>query len=155
MARAPFQILLFPFRAAASASEPKYAIFRRSDYEECWQGIAGGGDVGESPEEAARREAFEEAGIAAPLRLIKLDSLATVPVIHVSGFVWGPDTLVIPEYAFGAELDYGDLRLSAEHTEYRWVAYDEAFRMLMWDSNKNALWELNYRLTGRQISGDE
>lgn len=148
MARAPFQILLFPFRAAASASKPEYAIFRRSDYEACWQGIAGGGEVGESPEEAARREALEEAGIAAPLRLIKLDSMATVPVVHVSGFVWGPDTLVIPEYAFGAELDCKDLQLSAEHTEYKWLSFEEASRLLTWDSNKNALWELNHRLVG-------
>lgn len=148
MARAPFQVLLFPFRAVNSASGPKYAIFRRSDLK-CWQGIAGGGHIGESPEEAARREALEEAGIAALVRIIKLDSTVTLPVVYVSGFHWGPNTLVIPEYAFGAELDYCDLRLSAEHTEYKWVTYVEASRLLEWDSNKNALWELNYRLVGR------
>lgn len=149
MERAPFQILLFPFQAVDSASGPKYAIFRRSDFEECWQGIAGGGHVGESPEEAARREALEEAGIAVPVRIIKLDSMVTLPVVHVCGFRWGPNTLVIPEYAFGAELDYRYLRLSAEHTEYRWVTCREASELLTWDSNKNALWELNHRLVGR------
>lgn len=29
---------------------------------------------------------------------------------------------------------------------YRWVRYDEALTLLKWDSNKNALWELDYRL---------
>lgn len=36
--------------------------------------------------------------------------------------------------------------LSSEHKEYRWVEYDEAMRLLKYDSNKTALWELNERL---------
>ena len=36
--------------------------------------------------------------------------------------------------------------LSSEHKEYRWVKYDEAMRLLKYDSNKTALWELNERL---------
>jgi broad specificity phosphatase PhoE len=39
------------------------------------------------------------------------------------------------------------ITLSREHTDYRWVAYAEAARLLRWDSNRTALWELNERLT--------
>ncbi len=62
MPRAPFQILVLPYRKIAEAFE--FAVFSRSDYA-CWQGIAGGGEEGETPMEAAQREAREEAGISA------------------------------------------------------------------------------------------
>jgi dihydroneopterin triphosphate diphosphatase len=53
--------------------------------------------------------------------------------------------LVIPEHAFGVRCERPELELS-EHTEYRWFGYDEAMKALRWDSNRNALWELNHRL---------
>ena len=34
---------------------------------------------------------------------------------------------VIPEYSFGAYCD-GDIKLSSEHNEYKWVLYDEAIK---------------------------
>jgi dATP pyrophosphohydrolase len=145
IARAPFQILLFPFHFANPAAAPHYAIFRRRD-DSCWQAIAGGGHVGETPEDAARRETFEEAGIADPSRFMRLDSMATVPAVAFGDFLWGPDTFVVPEYAFAAEVHHRDIRLSAEHTEYVWASYDDAYKLLTWDSNRNALWELNCRL---------
>jgi ADP-ribose pyrophosphatase YjhB (NUDIX family) len=37
-----------------------YAVFKRTDGG-CWQGIAGGGEKGETPLQAAQREALEEA----------------------------------------------------------------------------------------------
>ncbi|HVJ32076.1 MAG TPA: NUDIX pyrophosphatase [Terriglobia bacterium] len=149
MERAPFQILLFPFFAPTNA-EIEYAIFRRSDLASpCWQGIAGGGRQGETAEEAARREAVEEAGIKAPRRILTLDSMATLPVVRVSGFLWGLTVPVIPEYAFGAEVLTQQLILSAEHTDYRWLPFSRAHQLLTWESNRNALWELHFRLTGR------
>jgi len=123
-----------------------YDAFKRTDggY---WQFIAGGGEVDETPLEAARREALEEAGILPDSRYILLDSRSTIPVVDVTGeFTWGNDVFVIPEYAFGVKVDHSILNLSKEHTEYKWVGYEEAMAMLKWDSNKNALWELNTRL---------
>ena len=32
-----------------------------------------------------------------------------------------------------------------------WLSYDEAIKKLKWDSNKNALWELNYRLLNNKM----
>lgn len=56
MPRAPFQVLVYPYRRLEGGLV-NYALFRRSDAG-WWQGIAGGGEGRESPEEAARREAF-------------------------------------------------------------------------------------------------
>jgi dATP pyrophosphohydrolase len=146
MARAPFQVLIFPY-IEHEQGVIEYAIFRRSDGD-YWQALAGGGEEGETPEEAARREIKEEAGIVGNHDIISLDSKASVPVIGVTGeYTWGDDVFVIPEYPFGVRVKCRELRLSKEHIGYKWVGYEEAMSMLKWDSNKNALWELNERLT--------
>lgn len=144
MARAPFQVLVLPYHVSPSGSI-EYAVFRRRD-DGVWQGIAGGGEGDETPLAAAQRESFEEAGIASASLFIKLDSVATVPVERVAGFAWGDDVLVIPEYAFGVEVSGRNIRLSREHTEFRWVDCGAALGLLKWDSNRAALWELDLRL---------
>ncbi|MDB5036190.1 MAG: hydrolase [Chlorobi bacterium] len=150
MPRAPYQILAFPYRILNG--EPRYALFRRNaatgGY---WQGIAGGGEEEETPLEAARRESFEEAGISIGSRCIRLDSMAMIPVVQISGFLWGDDVLVIPEYAFGVEVDDDLLVISGEHTEYCWTDYESALAMVKWESNRTALWELNHRLCRHPI----
>jgi hypothetical protein len=37
-------------------------------------------------------------------------------------------------------------RRADDRTAHRWLAHEEAARLLTWDSNKTALWELNERL---------
>lgn len=144
IARAPFQVLIFPFCRTEKSIE--YAIFRRTDLG-CWQAIAGGGEGEEAPLAAARREAEEEAGLSPESHYIALDAISRVPMEQVVGtLLWGKDVLVIPEYSFGVEVFGKQLTLSREHSEYRWVQYDTAIDMLHWDSNKTALGELNYRL---------
>lgn len=123
-----------------------YAVFQRATPTACWQGIAGGGEAGEPPLAAAKREAWEEAGVSQDNAYIELSSCATIPVVQVCGFEWGYDVLVIPEHCFGVKVDHGELRLSPEHTSYKWLDYEAAIKILSWDSNKNALWELNYRI---------
>lgn len=146
MARAPLQVLIFPYRRAAAGGF-EYAIFRRSDGD-YWQGLAGGAEAGESSEQAARREMMEEAGIPPGAPLLALDSMATVPAFHFSERrSWGPDVYVVPERAFGVLLAEGQtIVLSREHADYRWVSCEDGMRALRWDSNKTALWELNERL---------
>ena len=48
----------------------------------------------------------------------------------------------------GAHAAGQEVVLSAEHENYRWADYETAQTLLRFDSNKNALWELDYRLTG-------
>ena len=87
---APFQVLVVPYRPERNGL--RYAILRRqANTGGYWQFIAGGGDVGETRAQAARREALEEGGVSPRSRFIRLDALAMIPVEHVSGFRWGPD----------------------------------------------------------------
>src|SRR5215212_6259646 len=147
MTRAPFQVLVFPFRfrREGPGRQVEYCILKRQD-SWYWQGIAGGGETGENKYMAAARETREEIGIS-KVELVELHSLVTIPVVNISGFIWGAELLLIPEYSFGVEINAGEeIILSDEHTEFRWLSYEAARESLKWDSNKNAIWELNHRI---------
>ena len=73
--------------------------------------------------------------------------MVTIPVVGIRGFLWGDQVLVVTEHSFGVHVQSQEIRLSAEHTEFRWVHYEAAHGLLKWDSNKNALWELDFRLS--------
>lgn len=148
MTRAPFQVLVIPYRFTAE-NALEYALFLRKSprYGEFWQPIAGGGEDDETPREAAKRETHEETGLPLSSNLITLDSHTTIPTSQIAGMLWGPAVLVIPEYAYGVFASDRQIKISDEHTAYRWVDYPSAQEMLRFDSNKNALWELDYRLT--------
>jgi dATP pyrophosphohydrolase len=155
MARAPFQVLVLPFRRREGT--PEYAVFRRAD-DGSWQGIAGGGEDGESPVEAAKREAAEEAGTPLSVRLFPLQSTSTVPVTCIGEAVrrhWPRDLFVLPNHAFAVDCTDMQLRLSAEHTELQWVVYETAYGLLRWESNKISLWELNERLSQGMMPNPE
>jgi dATP pyrophosphohydrolase len=143
--RAPFQVLVIPFRRTAAGLE--FAVLKRSDAG-WWQFVAGGGEDDESPAQSAARETAEEIGLAASGRLLRLDSMATVPksAFPTAAVAWGENVYVIPEYAFAIDAGEAALVLSGEHTEARWVSYEQARCLLRWDSNRNALWELKQRL---------
>lgn len=144
--RQPKQVLVFPYKKNSDGNY-LYAIFCRVGSAERWQGIAGGVEEGETLLEAARREAKEEANISLDAKVIPLESVSTMPVVNVTkNFLWGNDVLLIYEYAFGVDATNEEMRLSREHTKMEWLPYDEATKKLKWDSNKNALWELNYHL---------
>lgn len=147
--RMPYQILVLPF--IREKGRCYYALFKRKDMD-AWQGIAGGGEEGEKPIEAAKREAHEETGISHKSKMVQLSSATCIPVVDVSGFIWGEDVLVIPEFSFGVELMSKIIKISHEHSAYKWFTYDEAMRELKWDSNKTALWELNYRIQNKKLS---
>jgi dATP pyrophosphohydrolase len=143
--RAPFQVLVLPYRKTHSGLE--YAILRQSD-SGYWEFVSGGGEDKEEPFEAAKRETEEEIGIAEDVNLMHLDSQNTQPKNNFAfASLWSPDVYVIPEYCFAVDVGNKEIILSDEHTECRWVDYHSAQEKLRWDSNKNALWELNERLT--------
>ena len=62
--------------------------------------------------------------------------------------IWGENVYVIPQYCFGVNAQDIQLTISGEHTEYQWLTYQEAYKLIKYDGNKTALWELNKRLTG-------
>jgi len=146
MARAPFQALIIPF--IIENNIPKFAIFKRAD-RKIWQFISGGGEDKELPSEAAKRECFEEAKIPYGTVLYKLDTVNSIPAeIFTEKYTknWGENCFVIPEHTFAIQLKEDCIKISDEHSEYKWVDYDEAIALLKYDSNKTALTELRARI---------
>ena len=145
--REPYQILSIPYRIVDGT--PLFCIFRRRD-SDYWQFIAGGGENGETPIEAAIRETREEIGVE--LKNIKqLTCIAYVPAEVIAESKrqhWDKNTYVIPEYSFAFECD-SELTLSNEHTEYKWLTYNEARKLLKWDSNKVAMYEIDSIIKGK------
>ena len=147
MPRAPFQILVFPYAVAADGA-PTYAVFRRAD-SGVWQVVAGGGEVGETPEEAARREAWEEARVPLDASLRRLAAVGRVPAaVFRDRWHWPPELTAIPEYSFAVAAAPETVRCSAEHDLVEWLPYPAARERLNWASNRAALAELHAALTG-------
>ena len=147
MARAKYQVLVIPY--VRMGDGVLYCIFRRSDMDDCWQFVAGGGEEEDgAPLVSAKREAFEEAAIPFDARFVQLETTSSVSTEHFpkARLHWGEDCLVIPEYCFAVELADQAIGLSREHTAFEWADYVTAMQRLQYDSNKVALWELDNRL---------
>ena len=146
--RAPFQILAVPYRFIEN--ELCFCVFRRAG-SDVWQFIAGGGENNEKPIETALREIKEETGVTTE-KLTALKSVAFVPAEVVAENMrthWDKNIFVIPEYSFAFECDLEPFLLN-EHTEYKWLTYDEARKLLKWDSNKVAMYETKCLLENKQ-----
>ena len=145
MGRMPYHIHVFPYRKAGDDWE--FAIFERSDLPEVWQGIAGGGEAGESVRETALRESREEGGIVQPGPLYPLDSRSDMRSTVFPEWTesWGPDVVVLPMYFFGMPYD-GEIRLSEEHLRFEWLSFRQADPIVRMPDQNTALWELHERL---------
>lgn len=152
MKRAQFEVAIIIFRKKKEGFE--YAIFKRSDTEEYagyWQVIAGGGEEGETPLKAAKRETFEETGIKG-VKFFLLKTKSSIPVYHFSASKdWPKDLYVIPGHYYAINNTGQKTILSDEHSEYRWVDYKTAVKLLHWENDKTALWELNERLGNKDM----
>jgi dATP pyrophosphohydrolase len=131
-------------------SEFAYLLLKRSD-EGWWQGIAGGGEGSETPLEAAKRETLEETGIPKDSRFLQLITLLPIPATEFRySHLWGRKVCVIPQYCFGVLPKEKKIVLSSEHIDYKWLMYEEAYRLVKYEDNKIALWELDKRLKNEE-----
>ena len=142
--RKPKQVLVFLYRKNKN-NEYEYCIFYRKKMK-IWQAISGGVEDDETLFETVKREIKEEANLYVN-DIYQLSSVCSIPVINITGeFTWGNDVYMVNEYSFGVLVNDCEIKLSNEHKEYLWLTYSEAYQKLEYDSNKNALWELNERL---------
>ncbi|GAH41368.1 unnamed protein product, partial [marine sediment metagenome] len=92
--RAPFQILVIPFKK--NINQIKVAIFKRRDSLN-WQFIAGGEENNETPLEAAKRESYEEANIKSSLLFFKLSTISSISKNNFKDYHnWNNNIYVIP-----------------------------------------------------------
>ena len=99
--RAPFQVLVFPYKQQDETV--LFLICLRRDLG-FWQPISGGGEDTETSLEAAKRELNEETALLGK-NWLQLDSMCTLPKIVFNDHKhWPNQLLVVPEYAFSVEV---------------------------------------------------
>lgn len=135
MSRAKFLVLIIPFRAVENGV-PEFAVAKRSEMD-VWQFLSGGGEDGETPYQAAKRESNEEGGIPYEKELLELDSMASIRSTCFGAHKdWGNDVYVVSEYTFGVDIEDRELTLSSEHTNLRWLKHEEASEKLKWAATR-------------------
>lgn len=140
--RAEYQVLILSY---VKSEAVKYLVLERED-QRIWQFASGGGEGNETPLISARRELFEETGVNSD-NLVKLDAMTSIPAFYFREHREKEDLYVVPEYAFAVELENEDIRLSYEHSSFKFLTYEECKDILKFDSNRTALYELNTKIT--------
>ena len=99
-------------------------------YEHIWQGVAGKIEDGETATQTIIRELEEETG-KKPEKLFVAD--------HIASFFDAHNDRIQMVPIFGIEVVDTDIRLSDEHSDYKWVTFEEALNLLTWNGQKNGL----------------
>jgi dATP pyrophosphohydrolase len=116
-----------------TATGPIYLMLKRNTgkyYEHLWQGVAGKIEKGETAWQAVVRELEEETG-KKPVKVFVAD--------HIASFYDARKDRLQMVPIFGIEVDNSEVQLSEEHSEYKWVSFEEALTLLTWKGQKEGL----------------
>lgn len=117
-----------------NGSELEFLILKRAEdenYAGIWQMVTGSIDNNEKAFEAALREIKEETGLLP-------QKLWVVP--NVNSF-YSPDkdsVIMIPVFAALVQND-SNVKISSEHSEYKWVNKEEAKQLLAWNGQRKSV----------------
>jgi dATP pyrophosphohydrolase len=125
---------------------PLYLLMQRASnviYAGSWRMIGGKIDPGEKAWQTAVRELREETGL-------ETRRLWSVP--FVNSFYEGVHDRVNVIPVFAAEVDSEKVVLSAEHTAFCWLTYEEAQALLPWPAQREGLRIVHeYIVEGREV----
>ena len=136
--RQPFQVLVYPVRTAGSRWE--VLLLRRSASRGgFWQGVTGGVEEEEDLVEAARRELYEETGLA-PFALEQIDYSYSFPVEEEWRHLYAVGVEEVVEHVFLALVDgQQEPTITWEHDNWQWCSFRQALGILTWPGNIEAL----------------
>ena len=112
---------------------PIYLMLKRSPgkyYEHLWQGVAGKIEKGETAVQTVVRELKEETG-KEPIKIFVAD--------HIASFYNAKYNQIFMVPIFGIEVEGSEVQLSEEHSEYKWVPFEDALNLLTWKGQKEGL----------------
>lgn len=132
------------YRRDAVSGEPLYLVLRRPKSRGAiWQPVTGNVDPGEELDACALREVREETG---------LGGLKNCLAVHQ--FEFEKKDRTFRETVYVAECPEGEVRPSDEHRECRWLPYDEARRLIHFDSNRESLDIVHRTISGSSLQED-
>ena len=149
--RLPIQVQGIVFRKISGRMQ--YLLLRRNpSIGRFWQPVTGGLEEGETKIEALKREVLEETGIRNIIRIVEdvhyYEFTSTNP--FCDSFKRENGQALLKEYVFGVEISSNEkIVIGWEHSEYRWVGFEEALKLLKWKENKEALKKLDEILRTR------
>ena len=117
-----------------------FLILKRANtkiYEHLWQGVAGKIEKNEKSWQAAIRELKEETGLN-PRKIFIAD--------HVSKFYEAHQDRINFVPVFGIEVNNEKVVLSDEHCDYKWVDFETASSLLVWNGQKKGIHAVNQML---------
>ena len=143
--RLPIQVQGIVFRKIDGRMQ--YLLLRRiPSIGRFWQPVTGGLEEGETKIEALKREVLEETRIRNIVRIIEGVHYYEFTSTHPfwDSFKRETGQALLKEYVFGVEISSNEkIAIGWEHSEYRWVSFEEALKLLKWKDNKEALRKLD------------
>ncbi len=115
----------------------KFLLLKRAPhkiYPSTWQMITASCEKGETAKQTVVRELYEETGLRA-------EKLFSVP--HVNTFYFDINDSICLSPVFLVTVNTELVIISDEHTEYKWVTYDEAVQQIHWPDqieSLNVIW---------------
>ena len=119
----------------------KVLLLRKNSTKELWQSVTGSMELDENPYETALRELKEETGINKQRSDLIFDNKSHKFMIYSEWIDrYKESTYSNKEYIFSLKLnDEVSVKLSREHSNYKWVDLNEAIHMVFSWTNKAAL----------------
>ncbi|MDP9362168.1 MAG: lipoyl(octanoyl) transferase LipB [Acidobacteriota bacterium] len=127
-------------------------LHRRRERGNFWQPITGSIEEGELPLDTARRELLEETGNAGePAALDLQQSFMIESQFLATRF---PPPIIATETGFVVEMSpNAPIRMdAAEHDDYGWFTFAEAYEKIRWTDDREALEQLERRLPGGRVA---
>jgi len=132
----PNSILLIIF-----TTKFKVLLLKKNYKRDLWQSVTGSIELGEDPYDTALRELQEETGINKQKSDLIFDDLSHKFMIYSEWIDrYKESTYSNKEYIFSLKLnDEVSVKLSREHSSYKWVDLNEAIHLVFSWTNKAAL----------------
>jgi len=112
----------------------KFLLLKRAEtnkiYPGIWQMITGTIESHENTKDALLRELEEETGLK-PVKIYSIPRINTFYLAVSDKICMSPVFLTI--------VDKTDVKISSEHTEYKWAAFEEASKLIHWPNQVESL----------------